>query len=440
MKIRKYFDPEIEMMEREELEALQLYQLKIQLRRCYRYSEFYKEKFKKAGVRPDDIQSLEDIIHLPFVTKEEIREEQKTFPHFGRYTVAPPDSWAELRPSLGTTGSPINTIWSHEDVKRISRWTARTLWTFGVRPGDIIQNGFGYGIWVAGISVHYAARELGCFVIPVGATKSEHQIDYFLNPGSTVLLCTPSYALNIADQLKQKGISPDEIPLRIGCFGGEAGAEVPSTRKIIEEGLGIEAFDCYGITEIGPILATECHQKAGIHWIEDHLLVEVIDPETKKPSNLGEKGVLVLTHLTKEATPLIRFWTDDVTRLDKRKCKCGRTHARSPGGILGRMEDRIQIDGNIIFPSQIENVVRGLKELSDEFSIELTTDPKSGKDRFALMVECLKEEDVKKVSTQLEMNLKNQFNVVPEVKFVSPGTLKRTLFKSKRVIDRRTKK
>ena len=439
MKIRKYFDPEIEMMDREELEALQLYQLKIQLRRCYRYSEFYKENFKKAGIKPDDIQSLEDAVHLPFITKDEIREEQRDYPHFGRYTVAPPENWAELRPSLGTTGSPINTIWSHEDVKRISRWTARTMWTFGVRPGDIIQNGFGYGIWVAGISVHYAARELGCFVIPVGATKSEHQIDYFLNPGSTVLLCTPSYALNIAEQLKQKGISPDEIPLRIGCFGGEAGAEVPSTRKRIEEGLGIEAFDCYGITEIGPILATECNQKAGIHWIEDHLLVEVIDPETKKPCNLGESGVLVLTHLTKEATPLIRFWTGDITKLDKRKCKCGRTHARSPGGILGRVEDRVQINGNTFFPSQIENVVRGIDELSDEFYIELATDPKSGTDKCILMVECLRDEDVPKISSRLETELKNQFKFVPELKFVSPGTLKRTLFKSKRIIDRRTK-
>jgi len=311
------------------------------------------------------------------------------------------------------------------------------MWTFGVRPGDIIQNGFGYGIWVAGISVHYAARELGCFVIPVGATKSEHQIDYFLNPGSTVLLCTPSYALTIAHQLKQKGISPDEIPLRIGCFGGETGAEVPSTRKRIEVGLGIEAFDCYGITEIGPILATECNQKAGIHWIEDHLLVEVIDPDTKKPCNSGETGVLVLTHLTKEATPLIRFWTGDITKLDKKRCKCGRTHARSPGGILGRMEDRVQFDGNTFFPSQIENVVRGIDELSDEFYVELVTDPKSKTDKCILMVECLRDKDVPKVSSQLETELKNQIKFIPELKFVAPGTLNRTLFKSKRIIDHR---
>jgi phenylacetate-CoA ligase len=440
MKIRKYFDPEIELMDRKELEALQLHELKLQLRRCYRNSEFYREKFKKAGMRPDDVQSLEDIVHLPLLTKAELREEQQASPHFGRFTVAPPESWAELRPSLGTTGAPINTIWSHEDVKKITRWTARTMWTFGVRPGDIIQNGFGYGIWVAGISVHYACKELECFVIPVGSTKSEHQIDYFLTPGSTVLICTPSYALSIAERLKEKGISPEGIPLRIGCFGGEAGAEVPATRDKIEKGLGIDAFDCYGITEVGPILATECSQKAGIHWVEDHLLIEVIDAETKKPCKPGELGVLVLTHLTKEATPLIRFWTSDMAKLDKRKCKCGRTHARSPGGILGRAEDRIACGGSNVFPSQVENVIRSIPELSEEFCIELSTDPKSGADVCTIVVECLKNEEASKVTSRIEDGLRTECKITPEIKFVPLGTLPRTTFKAKRVTDKRGKK
>jgi len=440
MKIRKYFDPEIELMDREELEALQLHELKLQLRRCYRNSEFYREKFKKADMKPEDVQSLEDIIHLPFLTKDELREEQQGSPHFGRFTVAPPESWAELRPSLGTTGAPINTIWSHEDVKKITRWTARTMWTFGVRPGDIIQNGFGYGIWVAGISVHYACKELECFVIPIGSTKSERQIDYFLNPGSTVLICTPSYALSIAERLKEKGISPEGIPLRIGCFGGEAGAEVPATRHKIEKGLAIDAFDCYGITEVGPILATECSQKAGIHWVEDHLLIEVIHPETKKPCKPGELGVLVFTHLTKEATPMIRFWTSDMAKLDKRKCKCGRTHARSPGGILGRAEDRIACGGINVFPSQVENVVRSIPELSEEFCIELSTDPKSGADVCTIIVECLKNEETPKVTSKMEAGLRTEYKITPEIKFVPFGTLPRTTFKAKRVVDKRGKK
>jgi len=440
MKIRKYFDPEMETMDREELEALQLHELKLQIRRCYRDSEFYREKFKKVGIKPEDVQSLDDVIHLPFISKDELRDEQQAHPHFGRFIVAPPERWAELRPSLGTTGTPINTIWSHEDVKKITRWTARTMWTFGVRPGDIIQNGFGYGIWVAGISVHYACKELECFVIPVGSTKSEHQIDYFLNPGSTVLICTPSYALNIAERLKEKGISPEDIPLRIGCFGGEAGAAVPATRERIEKGLGINAFDCYGITEIGPILATECSHKAGIHWVEDHLLVEVINPQTNKPCKPGEMGVVVLTHLTKEATPMIRFWTSDMAKLDKRKCKCGRTHARSPGGILGRAEDMVHYGGVNIFPSQIENVVRSIHELSDEFSIELTTDPTSGEEKCTIVVECLREEDIQKVAPQLKDRLKQQCQTTPEIKVVRSGTLPSTVFRARRVADRREKR
>jgi len=439
MKIRKYFDPEIELMDRDELEALQLHKLKLQLRRCHRNSDFYREKFKQAGIKPDDIRSLDDVIQIPFVTKSELLEEQRRFPPFGRYTVATPGTWAELHPSPGTTSIPLNTIWSHEDVKQITRWTARTMWTFGVRPGDIIQNGFGYGIWVAGISIHYASRELGCFMIPVGATRSERQIDYLVNPGSTVLIGTPSYALFISEQLKGRGIPPGDIPLRLGCFGGEAGAEVPATRKKIEEGLNIDAYDYYGLAEIGPTIASECPQKAGIHWVEDHLLVEVIDPETRKPCSQGEVGILVLTHLTKEATPMIRFWTNDLARLDRRKCRCGRTHARSVGGILGRAEEMFCCAGKNIFPSQLENVVRSFAELSSEFSIELGTDLKSGADTCTVVVEPLKDEDIPKINPQLASRLKEECQVAPEIKFVPYGTLKRTTFKAKRVVDKRNK-
>ncbi|MGA2318732.1 MAG: phenylacetate--CoA ligase [Thermodesulfobacteriota bacterium] len=440
MKIRKYFEPKIETMNREKLEALQLHRLKHQLRRCYQGSEFYKHKFKETGIKPDDIRSLDDVIHLPFVTKPELREEQQAYPPFGRYTVAPSETWAELHPSTGTTGAPVNTIWSYKDVKQISRWTARTMWTFGVRPGDIIQNGFSYGLWVAGMSTHYATRELRCFVIPIGAAMTERQIDYLLNPGSTALLCTPSYALHIAERLKQRGISPRDIPLRIGCFGGEGGAEVPATREKIEKGLGIEAFDYYGLAEVGPTIASECSQKAGIHWVEDHLLIEIIHPETKKPCDSGEVGVLVITHLTKEATPMIRYWTNDLAMLDKRRCKCGRTHARSVGGILGRADDMIIYKGAKFYPVQVEKVVRGFCELSDEFCIELTTDPELGTDVCTIVVECLKEEEIPKVTSLLKNGLKEECQVTPNIKFFPFGTLERTTFKAKRIVDKRETK
>jgi phenylacetate-CoA ligase len=440
MKIRKYFEPKMETMNREELEALQLHRLKQQLRRCYQGSEFYKHKFKEVGIQPEDIRSLDDVVHLPFVTKSELRDEQLAFPPFGRHAVAPPETWAELHPSSGTTGAPVNNLWSFKDVRHISRWTARTMWTFGVRPGDIIQNGFSYGLWVAGMASHYAARELGCFVIPIGATDTERQIDYFIRPGSTVLLCTPSYALHIAERLKQKGISPEDIPLRIGCFGGEGGAEVPATREKIEKGLGIVAFDYYGLAEIGPTIASECPEKAGIHWVEDHLLIEIISPETKKPCAPGEVGVLVMTHLTKEATPMIRYWTNDLATLDKKKCKCGRTHARSVGGILGRSDDMIIFKGAKFYPVQVEKVVRSFCELSDEFCIELTTDPELDTDLCTVVVECLKEEDIPKMKPLLKNGLKEECHVTPEIKFVPFNTLERTTFKAKRIVDKRKKR
>jgi phenylacetate-CoA ligase len=436
----KYFDEEIETMDRKKLEDLQLQRLKLQLRRCFRGSEFYREKFKEAGLKPEDVKSLDDIIHFPFVTKTELRDEQSAFPPFGRYTVAPPETWAELHPSSGTTGSPVNNLWSFKDVKNISRWTARTMWTFGVRPGDIVQNGFAYGLWVAGMASHYAARELGCFIIPIGATDTERQIDYFIRPGSTVLLCTPSYALYIAERLKQRRISPEDIPLRIGCFGGEGGTEVPATREKIEKGLGIDAFDYFGLAEIGPTIASECSEKAGIHWVEDHLLIEIIHPETKKPCGPGEEGVLVITHLTKEATPMIRYWTNDLATLDKRKCKCGRTHARSLGGILGRADDMIIYKGAKFYPVQVEKVVRSFCELSDEFCIELTTDPELGIDLCTVFVECLKEEDIPKMKPLLKNGLKEECHVTPEIKFVPFNTLERTTFKAKRIVDKRKTK
>jgi phenylacetate-CoA ligase len=437
MKNRKYFDPEVEQMDRKKLEALQLRRLKLQLKRCYRTSEFYKDKFKETGFKPDDVRSLNDIVHFPFVTKSELRDEQLAFPPFGRHTVASRETWAELHPSSGTTGAPVNNLWSFTDVRNISQWTARTMWTFGVRPGDIIQNGFSYGLWVAGMSTHYAARELGCLVIPIGAAMTERQIDYLITPGSTVLLCTPSYALHIAERLKQRGVSPEDIPLRIGCFGGEGGAEVLATREKIEKGLGIEAFDYYGLAEIGPTIASECPQKAGIHWVEDHLLIEIIHPETKKPCDAGEIGVLVITHLTKEATPMIRYWTNDLATLDKRKCKCGRTHARSVGGILGRADDMIIYKGAKFYPVQVEKVVRSLSELSDEFCIELTTDPGLDMDICTVVVECLKEEDIPRMNPLLRNGLKEECQVTPEIKFVPFNTLERTTFKAKRIVDKR---
>ncbi len=436
----KYFDLTIETMNRPALEKLQMERLQWQLKRCYEESPFYQERFKKTGIKPENIRSLDEIVHIPPVTKQELREEQLAHPPFGRYTVAPRKDWAELHPSTGTTGAPVNTIWSHRDVKNIGSWTARTMWNFGTRPGDIVQNAFSYGLWIAGMSTHYAAQELKCFVVPIGATMTERQIDYLLNPGSTVLLCTPSYALHIAERLAQRGISPKDIPLRRGCFGGEGGTEVPATREKIEKGLGIDAFDYYGLTEIGPTVSSECEEKAGLHWVEDHILVEVIDPDTGERSKPGEVGVLVMTHLTKEAIPMIRYWTNDLASLTTEKCACGRTHARSIGGILGRADDMIIYKGAKFYPVQVEKVVRSYRELSDEFRIELTTDEKRRTDICTVVVEQMAERrDAEILASRLKKGLKEELLVTPEVSIKPVGSLERTTFKAKRIVDNRKK-
>lgn len=439
-KYSEYFDASIETIDREQLIKLQLERLKWQIKRCYENSEFYKERFRNAGITPEDIRTLEDLEAIPPVTKDELRQEQINHPPLGRYTVAPKEKWREVHPSTGTTGVPVHTIWTEKDVENITSWTARTMWMSGVRPGDTIQNGFSYGLWVAGLSCHYAASKIGCFTIPIGATLTERQIEYFVKLKPTVFLATPSYALYLSEKLREKGISTKELSLRLGIFGGEAGTEIPSTRKKIEEGLGIDAYDYYGLAEIGPTIASECKEKNGIHWVEDHVLVEILDKDTKKRCQPGEVGVLVLTHLTKEGTPLIRYWTNDLAKLEVEKCDCGRTHARSPGGILGRADDMIIYKGENFYPAQVEKVVRSFPELSPEYIIRLDTDEKTGADVVTIVVECL---DVSLRSdnliTALKKALREELAVTPEVEIVSPGTLPRTEFKAKRILDNRKK-
>ena len=436
----EFYEPEIETMPREQLGKLQLERLKWQVERCYKDSEFYRERFDKIGLKLDDIKSLDDIGKIPPVTKEELRQEQINHPPFGRYTVAPQRDWRELHPSTGTTGIPVNTIWTQRDVENVTQWTARTLWNFGVRPGDIMQNSFAYGLWVAGMSSHYAAERIGCFVLPIGATMTERQLDYFVNPGSTVLLSTPSYALYLAERMRQRGISPDQIPMRLGAFGGEGGTEAPATRKKIEQGLGIDAYDYYGLAEIGPTCASECKEKAGIHWVEDHVLVETVNKDTKEKCAPGEIGVLVLTSLTREVTPLLRYWTNDYAQLDFEKCTCGRTHVRAVGGILGRADDMILYKGENFYPVQVEKVVRSFEELGDEYRIRLTTHERTGADVVTVVAEYIDEKtNAEEFKNKLKRALREELVVTPEVELVKFGTLERTEFKAKRIEDKRGK-
>ncbi|MBI1724204.1 MAG: phenylacetate--CoA ligase [Candidatus Tectomicrobia bacterium] len=434
----EFYEPQVEQMPREALEALQLERLRAQLRRCDRRAPFYREKWQRAGVRPDDLRTLADLRHFPVVTKQELREEQQAHPPFGRYTVAPARVWREVHPSTGTTGHPVHTIWSARDVATITRFTARTMWSFGVRPGDIVQNAFAYGLWIAGLAVHYAAAEIGCLVIPIGAGLTNRQLDYLVSPGATVLLATPSYALHIAEALRERGTDPEKIALRRGCFGGEAGTEAPATRAKIEKGLGIDAYDYYGLSEIAPTFASECTAKAGLHWSEDDHLIEVLDPETQVPLPPGQLGVLVITHLTREACPMVRYWTGDYARLDLAPCACGRTHARSPGGIVGRADDMVIYRGAKFYPVQVEKVVRSFPELGDEFRIELTAHPETGADVCTVVAELASETVAPDAMREtLRRALREELLVAPEVRLVTFGTLERTTFKAKRIDDRR---
>jgi len=435
----RFWRQDIETMARRKLEALQLQRLRWQVERCYRESPFYRERFDRAGVHPRHLQTLTDLQHFPVVTKEELREEQEAHPPFGRYVIAPRADWYELHPSTGTTGRPVNTIWSKQDVQVIADHTARTMWSFGTRSHDIVQNAFSYGLWVAGMAVHYACALLGCFVIPIGAGSTQRQIEYLLSPGSTVLLATPSFALHIAEVLKQRGIGPGEIALRAGCFGGEPGAEIPATRGRIEEGLGIECFDYYGLGEIGPTFASECTGKNGLHWAEDHYYVEVLHPETRTPLPPGEVGVLVMTHLTREATPMVRYWTNDYGKVDLEPCACGRTHGRIVGGILGRADDLIIFRGTKFYPTQVERVVRMFPEFGDEFRIELASN-ESGADVVTIAVELvggLDEGHQADLIDRMRRALKEELMVTPQVRLVPYGTLERTVFKARRIVDHR---
>lgn len=431
-----YWDEPIETAPAPTLAALQLERLERQLDRLYADSAFYRGRLDAAGFEPGTLTSLADLAALPIVTKAELRDEQAAHPPYGRFVVAAVDSLREVHPSSGTTGSPVNTLWSATDVDEIAEMTARTMWQFGVRVGDVVQNAFAYGLWVAGMSSHYACAKLGVLVIPTGTgVSTDKQIDYLRRAHSTVLLSTPSYAIHIAEELAAAGVDAGEISLRLGCFGGEAGAENPATRRTIEAGLGIDAFDYYGLAEIGPTFASECTAKAGLHFAEDHILVECVDPETRRPVADGELGVLVFTHLTREATPMLRYWSNDYARLTREPCACGRTHARAVGGVLGRHDDLVIFKGSKFYPSQVEKVVRTFAELSPEFHIEIQREPGAALVRTCTVVAEWAGAREEGLAETLRHALRAELGVTPSVRIEPAGSLARTSFKAVRLVE-----
>ena len=430
---QRMLEPAIEAMGRDGLRAEQERLLRIQIERCAASSALYRAKLESAGAEPGDVRTLDDLTRLPVVTKEELREDQLAQPPFGTFAVADPAAFREVHPSTGTTGTPVNTIWSEADVETITKITTRTLWQFGVRPGDVIQNAFAYGLWVAGLSCHYAGSRLGCLVVPSGASvPTQRQIDFLQAVRSTVLLATPSYALHIAEALAERGIDAGGLSLRIGCFGGEAGAANPSTRAKLEAGLGIDAFDYYGLAEVGPTFASECEAKTGIHFAEDYVVVECLDPETREAVPEGALGVLVFTHLTREATPVIRYWSNDYARLSTERCECGRTHVRAVGGIVGRHDDLVVYKGAKFYPGQVEKVVRSFPELSDEFRIEV--DARGGALVESCTVVCELRDAGPEIEQRLVQALRSELGVTPALRLEPFGSLERFAFKAQRLV------
>ena len=431
----EFWDETVEKASTEKLRNLQGTRLKTQLARCFTRSSFYRQRLVEAGFVPGALSSLDDLSALPFVTKDELRDEQAAYPPFGRFVVAESASLREVHPSSGTTGAPVNTLWSAADVDRIADMTARTMWQFGVRTGDVVQNAFAYGLWVAGMSSHYGCSRLGALVIPTGAAlAAPKQIDYLIRARPTVLLSTPSFALHISEELAKLGISSDDLALRVGCFGGEAGTENTATRRTIEDGLGIDAFDYYGLAEIGPTFASECPAKSGLHFAEDHVYVECVDPVTKRIVADGELGVLVFTHLTREATPLLRYWSNDYARLTREPCACGRTHVRALGGVLGRHDDLVVFKGAKFYPSQVEKVVRSFAELSPEFRVEIERESAATLVRHCTIVAEWATAPADDVPSRLLSALRSELGVTPGVRIESHGNLERTSFKAVRIV------
>lgn len=360
------WNPEMEVMPRSKRAEIQLRLLQHQVRRVYERVPLYRQKFDDAGVRPDQIRSLEDLRRVPFTRKSDFRD---TYP-FGLYAV-PVDQTVRIHASSGTTGKPTVVGYTANDIRVWAEVCARSLAASGAQPGDVFQNAYGYGLFTGGLGMHYGAELLGLVVVPASGGNTERQVMLLADFGAKIIACTPSYALTLAEALAARGIRPGQLPLRYGVLGAEPWTE--AMRDEIEEKLGITAINIYGLTEVmGPGVSNECvEEKNGAHVFEDHFLVEVVDPETGEPLPSGTMGELVFTTLTKEALPVIRYRTGDIAALNVGPCRCGRTFTRM-SRVMGRTDDMLIIRGINVYPSQVEAALVGLPELSPHYQLVVT--------------------------------------------------------------------
>jgi len=430
-----FWNKELECINEERLRELQLQRLKEVVRRVYEKVPFYRKKFEEAGFKPEDIKSLEDIRYLPFTSKIDMRE---TYP-FGLLAV-PLSEIVEIHTSSGTTGKPVVAGYTWKDIEIWAEVMARCLTMVGAGKEDVIQVAYGYGLFTGGLGFHYGAQKIGATVVPTSAGNTRRQIELMKDFGTTFIACTPSYALYLAEYAKEEmGIDPASLKLKKGSFGAEMWTE--EMRKEIEKRFGIEAYNVYGLTEIiGPGVAHECPAKKGLHIWEDHFYPEIIDPETGDPLPEGKEGELVLTTLTKEGMPVIRFRTRDITTLYRGRCDCGRTHARIER-IKGRTDDMIKVRGVMVFPYQIEQAILEVQGVEPHYQIILTRPHYL--DEIEVQVEMSKEifsDDVKTIENlrkKLEKRIEETIGVRVKVTLVEPKSIPRSEGKAKRIIDKR---
>lgn len=430
-------DPDFETLPREQLEGVQLKRLQATVERCYATVKFYREAMDELGVRPSHIKSLADVKLLPFTKKEQLRD---NYP-FGMFAV-PTDQVVRVHASSGTTGKPTVVGYTRRDIQNWARMVARSLMAAGVRPGDRLHNAYGYGLFTGGLGLHYGGEELGVMVTPMSGGQTHKQIMLLQDFEPTALSCTPSYALNIAEEAEKLGIDIRKLPLRVGIHGAEPWSE--EMRYEIESRLGIDAVDIYGLSEVmGPGVAMECIEaKRGLHVWEDHFLVECVDRDSGEPLPYGEEGEVVFTSLTKEAFPILRYRTRDISVLDPAPCKCGRTHVRMRR-VTGRTDDMLIIRGVNVFPSQVEAVMMKTETLSPFYQIEVFRE--GHLDSIRVNVEASPpllaqgEEAMARVAHKVEKDIKDFIGVSAQVCLKQRGEIERSMGKAVRVIDHRKK-
>ncbi len=430
-----YYNEEFETLPRPALEALQLKRLQAALERVYAHVPFYRDAFNTAGIKPGDVKSLNDLERLPFTTKQNMRD---SYP-YGLFAV-PMEEIVRIHASSGTTGKPTVVGYTRTDIDVWSELMARSFVSAGAGKGDIIHNAYGYGLFTGGLGAHYGAERLGASVIPISGGNTKRQIMIMQDFGSTVLTCTPSYALFMAEEAKVEGINFKDLRLKVGIFGAEPWSE--AMRGEIEAKLNLDAIDIYGLSEImGPGVAIECIEaKCGLHIWEDHFIPEIINPDTGQRVAEGERGELVITTITKQGIPLIRYRTRDITSITYEPCLCGRTHARI-SRMSGRSDDMLIIRGVNVFPSQIEAILIGIEGVEPHYL--LVVDRLENLDTLEVHVEIDEQifsDEVKilqRLAKRIEKEIKDKLGITCSARLVEPKTIQRSEGKATRVIDNR---